>query len=655
MSARNVAGLVRGLRENPNSPEYMSMILAEIKSELKSTNARVKTNAFLKLGYLSMLGVDMSMAHLAIIEIMSSSAFTLKRPAMFVASLAFKNKSDLTLLTTNIFLKELASPNYLEVGMALSCICAICTDDIANGVVGGLLPLTTHSRAYVRKKLCLTFFKVCEKSPSLYVQVFPKLKDMCSDADMGVQSAAINAFLEIAKRNTKLVTPMIPVFFHFLKEIKNNWLLIKLLKLLEHVCRVEPRMWSKLTSSEVLIELAGSTKAKSVQIELTRFVLRAGAVGEESEEERTLTDQAMGFLVDFLDSTDNNIRFIAVSIAGDMMERKPAGNALAESLKRHEEQLFQHVIKSIDSADTTLRRSALRAAGLMVPTSESATRVVQQLLALFAKNEANRFVQLDFVKAVVAISPQLLKDTEWYLRILVLLGSEACVDPSTADIIVERFKQVCAQRDAATCLKVSVAAVLSDKLPSHLVAACAWTIGKFSFRNWPHDQFTPASCALLVQKLYDHCRHSSAFETQVDCVWGALKLVVAFRLNNPGDSGAYARLATGVSNETLKLAGASIGLTEVSGLVISTLKFVEAGEHTDEDIVDLLFAERQVFEVATPDNMDEPMIELPPSLKVHHSAHRFEPDTDAAYTDTEEEEGPPQPLSMFSIDSLLRN
>jgi hypothetical protein len=129
---------------------------------------------------------------------------------------------------------------------------------------------------------------------------------------------------------------------------------------------------------------------------------------------------------------------------------------------------------------------------------------------------------------------------------------------------------------------------------------------------------------------------------------------VAFRLNNPDDTSAYAILAAGVSNETLKLVGASIGLTEVAGLVISTLQYVEAGEHTDEAIIDLLFAEREVFDVATPDNLNEPLIELPPSLKANHSAYKFELDTDAAYTDTEEEEGQPKSISMFSIDSLLR-
>ena len=222
MLEKNVAAMVRGLREHPNDPQYLSATLAEIKAELGSVNRNVKTNACLKLGYLSMLGVDLTMAQMPIIEVMSSGNFLLKRPAMFVASLAFKDNAELALLTTNIFLKELRSPNVFEVSAALSCLAAICTKDIADGVAETLVLLATHSKPIVRKKTAIAMFRICEKAPQHFQTILPKLKDLLTDADQSVQCAAVESFLEFGRRNSKLAVPLIPIFFHLLKEIKNN-------------------------------------------------------------------------------------------------------------------------------------------------------------------------------------------------------------------------------------------------------------------------------------------------------------------------------------------------------------------------------------------------------------------------------------------------
>ena len=676
MFEKNLSAMVRGLREHPNSAEYMSITLAEIKAELASPNANIKTNAFLKLGYLSMLGADMTMAHMPIIEVMSSQVFTLKRPAMFVASLAFKPStcsgasSGVTLLTTNIFIKELASPNYLEVGMALSSLSSICTQDIAEGVVNAMLPLTAHSKPYVRKKVALAFFKICQTAPSCFVSVFPKLKELLSDSDQSVQTAAVSAFLEIGKRNTKLLLPTIPILFHLLKEARNNWLLIKLLKSVEFLSLIEPRLWRKLVGTGVLRELIGATKAKSVQVEFTRFVLRVGAKDADTDDDEPLIESAFVLLEEFISSTDPNLRSIAVSILVDMLTRLPPGDGpMRTVLEAHKSTVFDQVIRSIDSSDSTIRRASLTACALLADTPDAATHVVQQLLALFAKFEGKPSVQLDLVKAVLRIGSNfdsLIPDTEWYLRILVLLGSDPCVDAATAAVIAAQFRQIAAIRDAGVCMSISIAALARPQLPPPLVAACAWTIGEYTHSNWEQTlPRTTETCAELMSKLFEKSEAKpTTVNAQIDCVWAAVKVFAAFLLNEgrsaEGSAILRSELTSRLEGTMNQLTVASIALNEVCSLALGTVAWTESPKVTNEEIEDVLFKRDDSQEpIHTPANLDEPFIELPKHLKAELSlatAWGLPEGCQELYTDTEED-GKPAAVreggNLFSFESIL--
>ncbi len=629
-----MAAMVRGLRENPNDAQFLSQTLAEIKRELGSTNMSVKANAFLKLGYLSMMGVDLSIAQMPIIEVMSSGNFLLKRPAMFVASLAFKDQSELALLTTNIFLKELRSPNVFEVSSALSCLSCICTSDIADGVSESLALLATHSKPIVRKKTALCMFRVCEKSPSQFATLLPKLKDLLVDADQTVQSAAVASLLEFGNRNSRLAVPLIPVFFHLLKEIKNNWIVIKLLRLMHVLCKTEPRLWSKLVSTNVLMDLVAQTKAKSVQVEFCRFVLTLDVDKsvEESEEQKILISKAVEFLLEFLESPDNNIRCIALGITGVYMKTAP---------KDHES-FTNHVLQGVDSIDSTMRAAALRAVPLL---KESPEHVIQQLLSLFTKHDGQKNIQLELVGAILDIGAQRdLKDTEWYLRILILLGSDSCMDTVTSNRIAIEFKRVVAQKDPSVAVNVAVAALVGKKtfLPPRLAGVCAWTLGELGHAHWPSSGVSVEQVVDLVLK--KAAKSESSTEAQIDMVWGATKLVVSINT----DQGR--KLAQSLIEE-IETFPSSIALNQVCSVCVGLL-----GVAASEDVTDILFKKHSDVPIKVPDNLHEPLIQLPASLQVDPRSFSTAEDDNVVYTDTEEEQVPAggkEAGDLFSIDSVL--
>jgi hypothetical protein len=602
---RNVAGMVRGLRDNPNNPDFMSLILAEIKKELESCQpAKIKTNAFLKLGYLSMLGIDMSIAHLAIIEVMSSPQFALKRPAMFIASLAFKSNPDITLLTTNIFLKELVSPRYLEIGMALSCLSSIISEDIAGGVISGILPLTSHSKAYVRKKAALSMFKITEKCPNLFPDIFPKLKDLLADPDQSVQSASVCSFLEIARRNPKLLIPLIPVFFHLLKEIKNNWLLIKLLKIIEHLTRVENRLWTKLIASGVLKNLLESVSAKSVQIELTRFIVKL--CDFEDEASISSIEMAITLLKDFINSTDLNIQYLGIRMAGDLLERSPTTTIP-----------MQVLMGSIDAEDSSIRRASLRACGFIVKTNDEATHFIQQLLAAYAKNESKQTIKSDISNAILSVPFQLIKDTEWYLRILLLLGDSAT-----------RFREVCQDREPEVVLRLAIAAVTKGDLSLDMMTAACWATGKHCYgQKCTLD--TQKVGAVLNRMFEVASRQDISVENQIELIWSGLKLVMASRLTGSGQyEEILDRYRCGL-NELLEKTS-TVPIPEVCGIAFGILNQAD-----DDTMVKILFDDDPQLDIPVPEDMDQPLIALPPNL-IFDPAVLSSNCHDEAYTDTED-------------------
>ena len=112
MFEKSLADMVKGLRSAKASDDlgkYVSDTMADIKKELKASDAGVKTIAVSKLTYLNMMGYDTTWAAFSIVEVMSISRFAYKRKGYLAAAQCFTSNTDLVLLCTNLLQKELQS------------------------------------------------------------------------------------------------------------------------------------------------------------------------------------------------------------------------------------------------------------------------------------------------------------------------------------------------------------------------------------------------------------------------------------------------------------------------------------------------------------------------------------------------------------------
>ena len=80
MFEKTLTDVVKGIRASKRDTAlYISQCIAEIKSEINSSDMHVKANALQKLTFLQMMGYSMNWASFPSIEVMSSPRFAHKR------------------------------------------------------------------------------------------------------------------------------------------------------------------------------------------------------------------------------------------------------------------------------------------------------------------------------------------------------------------------------------------------------------------------------------------------------------------------------------------------------------------------------------------------------------------------------------------------
>lgn len=178
-----------------------------------------------------MLGYDISWAGFNIIEVMSSPKFTCKRIGYLAASQCFHPEIELIMLTTNMVRKDLNSQNQFDAGVALSGLSCFISSDLARDLANDIMTLMSSTKPYLRMKAVLMMYKVFLRYPEALRPAFPRLKEKLEDPDPGVQSAAVNVICELARKNPKNYLSLAPIFFKLMTTSTNNWMLIKIIKL----------------------------------------------------------------------------------------------------------------------------------------------------------------------------------------------------------------------------------------------------------------------------------------------------------------------------------------------------------------------------------------------------------------------------------------
>eukprot|EP00002_Diphylleia_rotans_P039455 TRINITY_DN9155_c0_g1_i11.p1 TRINITY_DN9155_c0_g1~~TRINITY_DN9155_c0_g1_i11.p1 ORF type:complete len:1049 (+),score=253.74 TRINITY_DN9155_c0_g1_i11:115-3261(+) len=474
MFEKNLTDLVRGIRNNKgNEQKFINQCITEIKEELKGTNAVLKSQALQKLCYLKMLGFDISFAHFNAIEVMSSARFSHKRMGYLTSILCYQPTTEFVMLTTNLFKKEFQSTNHYEIGLALTAIATYCNYDLAVDVVSDIVGLLNHSKPYIRKKACLSLYKIFLQYPDALRPAFPRLKEKLEDSETSVISCAVNVICELARKNPKNYLALAPVLFKILTTSSNNWMLIKVIKLLGALTPLEPRLGKKLI--EPLTNLMNTTSAMSLLYEC----INTCTIG--LHQHLPIIRLCVEKLRIFIEDPDQNLKYLGLVGMSNVMKHHP--KLISE--------YAEHVLQCLEDDDITIR---MRAMELLIgmATKKNLQEIVSRVIHYMslADDQYKDELILKIIELCSSGNYQYISSFPWYLQLLVDLTFVNTTKHGrlVADQILDVMIRVKAVQPFGVKLMSSLLTenrffdnIRGDRGNARdVLVAAAWVIGEFS-------------------------------------------------------------------------------------------------------------------------------------------------------------------------------
>ena len=178
-----------------------------------------------------------------VIECMASTKFHIKQIGYLAASQSFGESTEVILLANNLIKKDLQSSSHPStVILALTSLPTLLTasPQLAEDLLQDLLRMLSHSRAQVRRIATLVIGKIwaSQRSVALEFGHVEKLRGGLNDDDPSVVSATVNVMLELGRTRPETLSNLLglaPELFEHLTNSTNNWMLIKIVKLVRHI------------------------------------------------------------------------------------------------------------------------------------------------------------------------------------------------------------------------------------------------------------------------------------------------------------------------------------------------------------------------------------------------------------------------------------
>lgn len=416
---KSLNDLIKGIRaHSKDSPEslakFLDAAIQECKTELYSTDLETKAMAVLKLAYLEMYGFDMSWCNFQILEVMSSNKFQQKRIGYLAAIQSFKSEQDLLILATNQFKKDLNSSLHVEVGLALSGIATIVTPSLSKDINDDVLMKLNHSKPYIRKKAILAMYKIFLRYPDSLRVNFHRIIEKLDDTDVAVVSATVNVICELSKKNPKLFLNYLPKLFSILEETKNNWLIIRILKLFQSLSRVEPRMKKKILPA--IMDLMQRTQASSLIYECINCAVNGQMLSVESSKDKQTAKLCILQLMNFFKTKDSNLKFVGLIALINILKIFPVFMHSVEGVS-------DVIMDCLNDPDLIIKKKALEVSSYLVNDDNIVEVIKVMLLQLVPdSNNVDDSLKLEVTTNILKIASKdnynNIPNFKWYVAVL---------------------------------------------------------------------------------------------------------------------------------------------------------------------------------------------------------------------------------------------
>ncbi|CAK7349697.1 unnamed protein product [Dovyalis caffra] len=400
---RSLDDIIKGLRHQQTTEStFISKVIEEIRRETKSTDLQTKSTALQKLTYLNSIHfVDMSWASFHAIECISSPTFSHKKIGYLAISQSFNESTPVILLISNQLRKDLKSGNEFEVSLALDCLSRIGTVDLCRDLSSEVFTLMSSSKVFVRKKAIGVVLRLFDKYPDAVRVCFKRLVESLESGDSQTVSVVVGVFCELASKDPRSYLPLAPEFYRILVDSRNNWLLIKALKIFAKLAPLEPRLAKRVV--EPICDHMRKTGAKSLVFECIRTVVTSFTEYESA------VKLAAAKIHEFLMEDDPNLKYLGLHALSIMAPKHLWGVLENKDV----------VIQSLSDEDPNIKLESLRLVMAMV--SESNVVEICRVLVNYALKSDPEFCN-EIIGSILSTCCrnvyEVIIDFDWYVSLL---------------------------------------------------------------------------------------------------------------------------------------------------------------------------------------------------------------------------------------------
>lgn len=127
----------------------------------------------------------------------------------------------------------MGSSNIPNLSLPMVTLPHVITPSLSMSLLPDILSRLSHSHVMVRKKAVVCLYRLALVYPEALKLAWPKIKERLMDdqEDGSVTTAVINVVCELGWRRPHDFLPLAPRLFDLLVEGGNNWMAIKIIKL----------------------------------------------------------------------------------------------------------------------------------------------------------------------------------------------------------------------------------------------------------------------------------------------------------------------------------------------------------------------------------------------------------------------------------------
>lgn len=262
--------------------------------------------------------------------------------------------------------------------------------------------MLSSGKNFIRKKSIACLLMVFSQYPDAVRVCFKRLVENLESSDNAQTLAAtVGVFCELASKEPRSYLPLAPEFYRILVDSRNNWVLIKVLKIFAKLAKLEPRLAKKVV--EPICDHMKRSEAKSLVFECVRTIVSS------FYEYEFAVKLAVAKIREFLLDSDLNLKYLGLQ--GLLLV---APNHLWAVLENKEV-----VIKSLSDVDRNIKLEALRLVMSMV-SDDNVVEIYRVLIGYALKSDPEFCNEI--LRSMLSTCSrnvyEIIIDFDWYVSLL---------------------------------------------------------------------------------------------------------------------------------------------------------------------------------------------------------------------------------------------